>query len=54
MTFRWEVRREVRYGSRHEGWFSSERAALEHVEKSGVPHRRVGDVFYLSPHADEA
>lgn len=59
MTFRWEVRRQRRWGSRHEGWFASETAALAYMEDKmkgrgyvGGSYRRVDDVFYYSPYPD--
>jgi len=57
MTFRWEVRRSLRWGSRHEGWFSSEKDAIQYVEnltKLGGTYNRVDNVFYFSQYPDDA
>ena len=61
MTFRWEVRRLRRWGSQHEKWFASEVAALAYIEDQingrgyvGGSYKRVDDVFYYSPHPNDA
>lgn len=59
MTFRWEVRCELRWGSRHEKWFASEVAAIAYIEDQihgrghvGGSYKRVDDVFYYSPYPE--
>jgi hypothetical protein len=57
MTFRWEVRQLLRWGSRHERWFASV-AEAEAYAKAGAgadgTWKRVGDTFFFSPYPDEA
>ena len=57
MTFRWEVRQLLRWGSRHERWFASEDEARSFAEKGAGANgvcNRVENTFYFSPYPDEA
>ncbi len=60
MTYRWEVRSALRWGSKHERWFASEGEAMlfakSEIEKSGnVGSVRVVDqVIYYDIHPEMA
>lgn len=59
MTFRWEVRRSLVYGSRHERWFSSEKEAIDYmvaeIKSAGLggSYKRADDVFYYGIYPDD-